>query len=131
LTTKTKRAKARITLTVILISLLCSGLYLGLASLQATSAETPASHRLIFTQTGLAPNTYWAVIVNGILLSSTTDTITVDCQSGSTYSYTIQVPAGYTTKQQTVGYVAMADSDVSLPTIVFYSTHRVTFIEQV
>jgi photosystem II stability/assembly factor-like uncharacterized protein len=51
-------------------------------------------YNVTFIESGLSPNTTWSVTLNGITLSSTTNTITFNEPNG-TYSYTIHLPSGY------------------------------------
>jgi outer membrane protein assembly factor BamB len=73
------------------------------------------TYSVIFTASGLASGTNWAVTLDGNTLSSTTSTVTFTGLLSGTFDYTIHTPDGYLIGTASTGSVAVAGSNVDVP----------------
>ena len=91
---------------------------------------TQVTYAVTFTETGLPSGTSWSVTLNGVLQSSTTDTLTFPEPNGS-YAYTIGDVAGWhQTSVPYSGSVTVNGAAVTEPTLAFTQvTYAVTFTE--
>jgi len=94
-----------------------------------TSVAT-TSYTITFTETGLPSSTLWSVTLNGLTLSSTTNTISFDEPNG-TYSYIIGSITGYTSSPSS-GTLTVYGANVNVAitfTPISVKTYSIKFIE--
>ncbi len=110
--------------------------YSGTVTVDGASVSEPilvftqVTYPVTFPETGLPSGTSWSVTLNGVLQSSTTDTLTFPEPNGS-YSYGIvDVPGWHQTTLPYSGSLTVNGTSVSEPTLVFTQvTYPVTFTE--
>ena len=112
-----------------------SGAYSGSSTVNGAPVTvattfTQVTYAVTFTESGLPSGTSWTVTLNGVLQSSTTDTITFPEPNGS-YSYGIvDVPGWHQTTLPYSGSVTVNGAAVTEPTLAFIQvTYAVTFTE--
>lgn len=71
-------------------------------------------YSLTFTESGLASGTSWSVILNGVSMSGTGNTITFNNLYAGSYSYYISVPAGYSLSSSTGSVSVNANTNVNV-----------------
>lgn len=92
----------------------------------------PPTYNVSFVETGLPSGMSWGVALNGLLNSSSTNTVAFTQQNG-TYSYTVNSPSGYDASP-TSGSVSVSGSVPSPVSVIFTKapspmTYTVTFTE--
>lgn len=89
------------------------------ASLSLGIVYTPVTYALTFTESGLPSGTHWAVLVNGMIETSSNSTIVVEMVPG-TYNYTVGAVTGWSSAPSS-GTVVVTSSGVTVA--VTFSPH--------
>ncbi len=85
------------------------------------------NYTVTFSASGLASGVTWGMSINGIMHTSSTNTITVNLPNG-TYSYSLITVSGYTPSSYTGSFV-VKDSSVTENVVFTANNYTVVFIE--